>query len=140
MAQQQATLIDQLFRTVEEIGIPNTMSILKNAQFDKIEFDDSKVEKVVRRVAEHFNIPIYEIIFGNGRLNDRKYAIGFSAYYLRHCHDYSMEEVSQLLKKEVTLCHKYCKLILQLNDKFRSDEKYKEIKKKLDPLFPKSKK
>lgn len=135
MQQAPSVLIDQLFKTVEAIGIENTRSMLKNAQFEKVEFYDSTVETVVRTVCEHFDIPIQEIIFGNGRLNDRKHAIGFSVLYLKDTYEYDMNSIAEFLKKDIGLCHKYRKLVFQLNDKFKSDAKYKSIKHALDQIF-----
>ena len=130
-------LMDQLFKTVENIGVQKTITILRKAQYEKIKFDDVQAAKVVKHVAEHFKIPIYEIVFGNGRLNERKHAIGFAAYYLRYSYDYTMDEVAKSLKTELTLCHKYCRIIASLNENYKSDEKYISIRNKLDEFFPK---
>lgn len=137
---ESSSLIDLLFKTVEEVGVTHTMEILNKARYEKLEFENETVRIVVETVAKKFRIPTYEIIYGSGRLNDRAYAIGFTAYYLRHHFSFDMDEVSIHLKKNPVLCHKYSKLISSLNDNFKSDLKYKNIKKELDPHFVKTKK
>jgi hypothetical protein len=131
-------LFNQLLRTTEAIGVEKTFTVLKEAEFQEIKFDNEHAEFVITEVAKAFGVPIHEIIYGNGRKNERKYAIGFSAYYLHHEYGYHMDnQVKDFLKKDITLCHKYCKLINKLNPRHIHDQRYIEIKDKLDPIFKK---
>ena len=77
----QSSLIDVLFSTVEKIGVDSTKKLLLSAQEEPIKFEDKTVEKVVTTVAEQFRLPLHEIIYGVGRSNNRKYAIGFCVFY-----------------------------------------------------------
>lgn len=134
----QPDVFNQLLRTVEAIGNERTFEILKEAEFQEIKFDNDDAEFVTTKVATAFGIPLHEIIYGFGRKNERKYAIGFCAYYLHYNFGYNMEkDIQYLLKKDLTLCHKYCKLITKLNPRHVHDKKYMDIKDQLDPLMKK---
>lgn len=133
--QPQTDLINQLFRTVEVLGLEKTHTVLVEAMTEKVVFTDKKVEYVVTTICGHFNVPVAEVIYGNGRKNDRKYVIAFCSYYLFEIYKYDIEAVSANLKKDVTLCHKYKKMIRTLNDHHVSDRKYLNFKKELDKLF-----
>lgn len=130
-------LFNQLLRTVEAIGIDQTDAVLKQAEYQEVKLANKHVEFVVATVANGFGIPIHEIVVGNGRKNDRKYAIGFAAYYLHFIYNYTMDEVKDFLKKDVTLCHKYLKLVQKLSDRHISDKNYLELKKQFDTVFVK---
>lgn len=134
----QPDVFNQLLRTVEAIGNERTYEILKEAEFQEIKFDNQDAEFVTTKVAAAFGIPLHEIIYGYGRKNERKYAIGFCAYYLHYNYGYNMEkDIQHFLKKDLTLCHKYCKLISKLNPRHVHDMKYMEIKDQLDQTFKK---
>lgn len=129
-------LFNQLLRTVEAIGNKKTFDILKEAELQEITFDNCDVMLVVTKVAAAFGIPVHEIIYGSGRKNERKYAIGFFAYYLHYHYNYNMQrDIQYFLKKDLTLCHKYLKLISKLNSSHVQDRKYLEIKDQLDEIL-----
>jgi hypothetical protein len=132
----QIDVLNQLLRTVEAIGIERTFDILKIAELGDIEFNNVHARFVITTVSNAFGIAVHEIVYGTGRKNERKYAIGFCAYYLHVHYDFNMQtDVSHFLNKDVTLCYKYCKPILKLNSNHVSDKKHCEIKEKLDKAF-----
>jgi hypothetical protein len=133
----QSSLIDQLFKTVETIGYENTDRLLKSAQFEEIKFLDPIIENVVVNVAKEFNIPAYEIVYGNGRANDRKIAIGFCAHYLKTVFKYERDVIADHIKTHTSLVSRYAGLIQKLNRFHQSDKKYLAIKETLDKTFTK---
>jgi hypothetical protein len=128
----KGNLFQQLLLTVEAIGVEKTDQLLKQAQYQEIKFDNSEVEVVVTTIATKFDIPVHEIIYGNGRKNDRKIAIGFCCHYLHEVFRLDMLEVKEHLKKDVTLCWKYAKLIPKLSPRHPSDKVYLEYKVEFD--------
>jgi hypothetical protein len=130
-------LFQQLLLTVEAIGVEETDRILKEAQYQEISFDHSDVAQVVVTIAQKFTIPVHEIIYGNGRKNDRKIAIGFCCHYLHEVYKMDMMEVKDHLKKDVTLCWKYAKLIPKLSPRHPSDRIYLEYKTEFDQKLKK---
>lgn len=134
----QPDVFNQLLRTVEAIGNERTFELLKDAEFQEVVIDNEDAKFVIENVGDAFDIPISEIIYGYGRKNERKYAIGFCAFYLHYGYGYNMEkDIQYFLKKDLTLCHKYSKLITKLNPKHVHDRKYIEIKDRLDDILKK---
>lgn len=129
-----SNLIDELFRTVEAIGVDNTLKTLRQAQFQEVKFDDKRVEAVVTLVSKKTSVPAYEILFGVGRKNERKYAIGFCAFYLHSPSFFNidMEIVTDFLKKDQNLLYKYSKLVQKLNPNHTNDKKFFDWKRELD--------
>jgi hypothetical protein len=129
-----ATVLDEAFRCVEAIGYENTVEILKKAQSREIKFENKIAEKVITLVAEKTGISVYEILHGNGRKNERKYAIGFCALYL-HSPEYfniDIPEVAALLLKDESSCYRYSKMVTRIKPICTSDKKFLEIKIELD--------
>lgn len=133
-------LLDEMFRCVEKLGYDLTMNLLKKGQYDEIQFTDDRVRSVVEEVSLLTGVPIYEIVQGNGRKNDRKYAIGFCTYYLYMPEFYGldMQDIqNHLCKETLTLCYKYAKMIKKINPNHVSDKRYYEWKLILDKKFQK---
>jgi hypothetical protein len=139
MPAQSSSLIDQLFRTVETIGVEQTEKILQEAQFRGIVFANKHVEFVVKTVAKGFEIPVHEIYYGNGRKNDRKWAIGFCVHYLSLEFKYSTEEIAEFINKDFSSCHKYGNLIKTINPKNMAETKFYELKQQFDIQIQKTK-
>lgn len=140
MATPSSSLIDQLFRTVETIGIERTDQILQEAQFKGIVYTNKDVEFVVKTIAKGFQIPEHEIYFGIGRKNDRKWAIGFCVHYLTVVFEYETDDVADFINKEFSLCHKYSKLVDEINPKHYVEARYAELKTRFDLQITKPKK
>lgn len=132
MPSPSSSLIDQLFRTVETLGVERTDTILKEAQFQGIVFPNKDVEFVITTVASAFEIPVHEIYYGAGRKNDRKWAIGFCIHYLNTQYDYSLEQIAHFINKDVSSCHKYGKMICSINAKNFAEKRYMELKELFD--------
>jgi hypothetical protein len=130
-------VLDEAVRTVEKIGYDKTIELLQKAQQGEVSFEDKKVEKVIELVAKSVNISAYEILNGNGRKNERKYAIGFCAYYLHHAQFFSMDMdlVKDHLQKDITTCYTYSNLIKKLNPNHFSTKLFYSMKVELDTLF-----
>ncbi len=125
---------------IEQYGIDGAVKRLNASLSQEVKFDNDDVELVLVTISEKLNIPVAEIIFGNGRKNERKYAIGFCAFYLRNHFHYPTEQIIAFLKKDESICHKYTRLISQLNPHHSHDKKYCELKKEFDTLLPKKSK
>ena len=129
-----STVIDAAYHCVSKIGEAKTLELLQGAQFN-VDISDERVLKVLDSVSEITNIPIHEILFGSGRKNERKYAIGFCAHYLHSPEYYNMdmEQVKDFLcKNDVVICYKYAKLIGKISPTHISDKQMHEWKKQLD--------
>lgn len=130
-------LSNQLLRTAAKLGYDKTFEILQAAEYAGVPFTNKNVEFVITTIGEQMNLPNHEIIFGIGRKNDRKYAIGFAAHYLENKYKYSKEDVAKFLNKDVSTCVKYANLIKKLAVKRRYDSNMDFLEKKasLDAIF-----
>lgn len=127
-------LLDELFKCIDKIGYSKTLDSLQKAQFEKIKFSDKRAEFVVKLVAEKTKVPPFEIMYGLGRKNDRRVAIGLCAYYLHYPEWFNIdiELVTQFLNKSPVLCYKYSRQVCKLNPAHSSDKKYIQIKDDCD--------
>lgn len=133
-----ASLIDELHKCVVLYGPEETLKILKEAQYKKIEYTDERVMAVVKKVCDVMNIAEGEIFYGKGRKNERRYAIGFCVYYLTADAYFHIrfDEVKELLKKEnVQILYWYKSIIDKLDSRHTHDKKLVEYKNKFDQYF-----
>lgn len=132
-------LLDEVFLAVEAIGIDKTIEALKRVQFQEVVIDDKRVKTVLDIISEKLNVPIYEILYGNGRKNERKMAIGFCAYYLHSSEFYGidMSVVKDHLKRDLITCYQHSKLITKLKPSLVSDKHFFDIKMFVDDYLTK---
>jgi uncharacterized membrane protein YkgB len=73
-------------------------------------------------------------MYGLGRKNERRIAIGLCAYYLHYAEWFNVEieKVTEFLNKSVVLCYKYSRQVCKLNPAHSSDQKYIKIKEDCD--------
>lgn len=116
-------------------GEEGTCKILKAALTPEIKFDDQIVENIVRTICSKFSITVEELIYGTGRKNDRKMAIGFCTYYLHESQKLVVVEIADILKKEESICRKAMRNMQQLNVKHVFDQHYIHFKNELDLIF-----
>lgn len=133
-------LLDELFKTVEVFGVDRTTDILKTTRERNYEFSNDDVSFVVTMVATEFQLDINEIIYGNGRKNDRIYAIGFCIHYLKNHFKYPIESIKdQLNKGNFQNCYYYLRFINDLNPKIHTHKKYLGMKSVFDAEVQKRK-
>ncbi len=128
-------LINQLYETADFIGPEETERVLKQAQSGHVSFKNEHTQYVVTQVSQVMNIPIYQILYGTERKNDRIYAIGFATYYLHTIHEMNMEHIGSELNKSSTRCCIYYGKVIKLNSRFKSDVPKLAWKERLDAIF-----
>ncbi len=130
-------LLNQAVRTAAKIGIEKTYHLLQEAEYSGIVIDNKQVEFVLMNVSQIMSINIHEILHGNGRKNERKMAIGFSAYYLQDKFKFEQADVARHLNKSSNTVHRYTKLVRNLSTKrhYEANRQFLEFKTKLDDIF-----
>lgn len=136
---QSNILWEKFLRLIELRGIEGSLKYINQGLIPDIEFDNPVVENVIRTICGKFTLSIEELIYGNGRKNDRKLAIGFCTYYLINCCKLSLGDIMDILKKEESICRKSMKNVERLNAKHSSDKPYLHYKNELDVIFLKEK-
>jgi hypothetical protein len=127
-----ARLIEVGLKAVDKLGIDHTVKTLLGEIKKYQSLHNSDAFFIVSAVSEVLDIPEDEIFYGTGRKNERRYAVGFCAYFLHYVYKYDMEEVRYMLRKdnEWTL-YKYSALIEKLNPQHNSDKQFIAIKELL---------
>lgn len=131
----ELNLHEKFLVVVEALGRTRVNELFDSALSGTVEFDNPDVQKIVLTISDKMCIAAYEIIYGNGRKNERKIAIGFCGYYLMKIHDFTLEESAEYLKKDVSNLHKCIKVVSNLNPRHLSDKKYCELREELTGLL-----
>lgn len=131
------SLVDKLFHVVDLRGYKKAHEILDSAMVQEITFDNPVVENIIKTVCAKFNISVHELIYGKGRKNARKIAIGFCANYISACCSLNLFEVGEYLKKDESICRKALRIISRLNEKHMSDKLYLQYRNEFDVIFKK---
>lgn len=132
-----SALIDELFKCVEAIGYEETYILLQKGQHPDTEFSEPKVKFIVESVSKKMGVSVNEIMYGNGRKNERKMAIGFCCYYLRELAGMDMAVIAGMLNKNYVVCYDSAKKVKGLNKDHSSDKNFVEIKEELDKIISK---
>lgn len=136
---EKTSLIDKVFLAVEKVGMCKVDEALSALIAPSVSFDDERVQEILTVISEKMDIPIHEIIYGVGRKNERKMAIGFGSHYLESILKIPPDEITKYLNKHISICYRYSKKVRQLNPSHLADQKFCEIKQELDNCFKKMK-
>lgn len=135
MSPDPLSFLRRLLNTVDTIGLKRTEEILCLASKPDIAFSNKHVEYVVQVIADEFQMEIGEIIYGSGRKNERRLAVGFCCFYLYHVFHVHVNDIASQLKKVPALVYRYKNEIVTLKPKHVADAKYCAIKEKFDNIF-----
>ena len=125
-----SNVLIEMGRTIEKIGIDDTIDLLKYSRQKISEISGEDLEntnKVVNVVCKIFDISIKE--FNSSlRKNNRRYAIGIATQILTDIYGLDISDLSFLFKKPDGLLSIYRKEIRELNPKHKVDIKLIEKK------------
>jgi len=125
-------LLAEFIETVCLLGPQQTSELLKEKRTIH-SLQNDHVNFVISSVAESFEINVEELLSGTRRKNDRIIALGFCVYYLHSPpFSYDMKDVRYLLHMQLPSCYKYYNRIKTLDPGHRADERYVQIKSRLD--------
>lgn len=114
------TLIEELLKTIDRVGIKNTIQSLQETQNH---LDENQVlqQYIVIETCKEFNVAKKTLLQGRKNRVNRTNAIGVCALLLqRHC-KITQSEIGALLRKDVSNINKYIKKFNNLDTKFKSD-------------------
>lgn len=119
-------------RSINIVGIEKTIINVTNGLKKENMAEYPCFLTVITEVGKTLDITTKEILYGTGRRNERHYAIGFCAYYLRYIYKCKMEIVTILLEKDESVCYKYSRMIQKLKPQHSADLRYIRFKEALD--------
>lgn len=105
-------ILDELFITVESVGINTTIKALKFARENGVE--DTKANYIINLISSITNVPTDRILSGTDRTDERKISLSLSIYFIKeHC-DYSYPQLKKIFMKDLSALHKYYSLVEKL--------------------------
>jgi chromosomal replication initiation ATPase DnaA len=102
-------IIDELFLTVESVGINTTIKALKFARDNGME--DSKANYIINLVSSITNVDTDRILSGTDRTDERKISLSLSIYFIKNYCDLSFPELKKIFLKDLSALHKYYSIV-----------------------------
>jgi chromosomal replication initiation ATPase DnaA len=133
-------VLSELSSTIQIIGTEKTMELLKISR-ENISVLDENIKQqshgIIRIVCDEFNIATDDF-YSRMRKNNRRYAIGITAFILKERLNLDLADISFLIKKPNNLVSLYLAEVNELNPKLKSDifiiERIENINKKLKTI------
>lgn len=135
-------LFDEIFKTVEVVGVAETSKILQKARHSILALTDVSTEYILKTISEQTNVSIERIIYGTDKTDERKAAVGLCVYFIKRELKYSYSLIKKILKKDEAALSRYNSLILSVNldcPKCSLDCLIAENLKKLNIIFSENK-
>jgi chromosomal replication initiation ATPase DnaA len=133
-------VLSELSNTIQVIGTEKTMELLKISRENNSVLDENIKQQshgIIRIVCDEFNIATDDF-YSRMRKNNRRYAIGITAYILKERLNLDLADISFLIKKPNNLVSLYLAEVNELNPKLKSDifiiERIENINKKLKTI------
>lgn len=119
------SLLDELFNTVEVLGVEETSNLLIKSRTQKLTLQDERISFIFSTVSSIFKISIEQILNSTDKSTKRIHAFKFIVFYLRESFYMSFPEIGKVLNKSTSYV-------------FKKHKELKELKKnKKDTLQPK---
>jgi hypothetical protein len=131
MKKTETDLIQELFKSVEILGIDATTNALKIARSNTLTLQDKRVEFVLKMVSEYYMQTIEDIINSHNKSYKRMIALKFSIYYLYEVFDFSFTDLKMFFKRDKSLLSRSTKEIKEL---IETSNNIKIAKNKFDLL------
>lgn len=133
-------VLSELSSTIQIIGTEKTMELLKISRENNSNLDENVKQQshgIIRIVCDEFNIATDDF-YSRMRKNNRRYAIGVTAFILKERLSLDLADISFLIKKPNNLVSLYLAEVNELNPKLKSDifiiERIENINKKLKTI------
>jgi chromosomal replication initiation ATPase DnaA len=133
-------VLSELSSTIQVIGAEKTMELLKISRENNSILDENIKQQshgIIRIVCDEFNIATDDF-YSRMRKNNRRYAIGITAFILKERLNLDLADISFLIKKPNNLVSLYLAEVTELNPKLKSDifiiERIENINKKLKTI------
>jgi chromosomal replication initiation ATPase DnaA len=123
-------ILDELFETVEVIGIEQTIKTLQEAKMGSLLKQDVNIDFILNMVSELTAVPKQKILYGNDRSDDKKMAIAVSVFLIKNEFEYSFSELKKIFNKDQSALCRYYDIVQNMSKKPKTD-----FDKKLDSIL-----
>jgi hypothetical protein len=103
---KNSSLLDELFNTVEVLGVEATSKILVKSRNEKLTLQDERIDFIFSAVGGVFKITPEEIINSTDKSSKRIHAFKFIVFYLRESFYMSFPEIGKTLNKSTSYVFK----------------------------------
>lgn len=125
--------LEEIFLSVDRIGLKRTAACLVRERYAHSLQEHEDACWVRDVMTRSFKISEEEILYGVGRKNDRKFAVGLCVYYLHYVKSHAMLDVAMMLSKTTWICYKFVKEIENAQEG-EIDRRVVNWKKRFDKL------
>ena len=124
-----SSLLDELFNTVEVLGVEATSQILIKSRTQKLTLQDERIDFIFNTVSSIFKISIEEIFNSTDKSTKRIHAFKFIVFYLRETFYFSFPEIGKFLNKSTSYVFKKHKELKELkkNKKDTLQSKFEKL-------------
>lgn len=123
-------ILDELFETVEVIGIERTIKTLQEAKMSSLLKQDVNIEFILNAVSELTAVPKQKILYGNDRSDDKKIAVAVCVFLIKNEFEYSYSELKKIFNKDQSALCRYYEIIQSVSKKPKT-----EFEKKIDSVL-----
>ena len=114
------TLIEELLRTIDRVGIKNTIQRLKDTQ-NPLNHTAVLQEFIISKTCDLFQIGKHTLLTGRKNVENRTNAIGVACVMLsNHC-KMTQTDIAKILRKDNSNVNKYIKKYDNLDANFKND-------------------
>lgn len=134
------SLLEELFITVEKIGIDNTVKTLKEAR--NVVLESVEYGSIIKIVSDKTGVPVEVILTGNDRSDERKIALSLSVYFVKeHFPEYSFKDMIKIFGKDSSCLWRYHNNVLKLpkKPKLEFEVKLASLMKEIELLITREK-
>ncbi len=129
---KEKTLLTELLTTVGELGVDDTIRLLKSAQGEGLIIHDERVEYVLKMVSLEFKTPIQDVINSYDKSSKRKFSIMFGTFYLHKTFGFSFGDLQGIYKRDKGLLCRYFHQIKNLKVDDAGDKALLRYRDKFD--------
>ena len=134
-------IFDELFVTIESIGVDSTIKVLQEARTKVLILGDNNVDNIINAVVEITGVQKSRILHGTDRSDDRKMALALCVYYIKNQFDYSYNDMNKIFSKDRAGLYRYYSLIENIAPKPKNqfDKTLSEYRKQLELFITREK-
>ncbi len=114
-------VFDELFTTIDKIGIERTIKKLQEAKSDSMLLNDLNIEFIINSVSTITSVSRDRILTGSDRNDERKIATALCVYFIITEFNYSYKDIKNIFNKDTSVLNRYCLIVKNRTDKPRTD-------------------
>jgi len=103
-------VFEEIYKTISAVGERGFIQMLIELREDNhLTYQNETAKTIIKIVAKEFELSVKELLYGSSRYNDKTHALGIIAHILVNDYDFTLKDVSFVLKKNNTNLSRYKK-------------------------------